>query len=333
MVASHFFLLFEQSQITTVTQKKNKERERKMTEVKKITDIKELPHYEEIESGAFAQKWIEIGLTEGPRVSEADIRKLFEYLELELNVIIWARDPVVAGRALRLSMAGVDVSGWNGKDIDPEWVEAQMSKVNPPKVNLISEGYCRYGQHDASWVANALAYEGTDIDLSEIKLYEPIVRGASWFFHDAGVAIFCERVAPKLDADGNLHCVDGPAIWTCYALFGQVLTESYEWVVKERETLTRKRIDTIENAEVRRVTIAAYPDKYIEGGPIQSDDYGELYDLPGENYRVVKVMDPYKPSPNNFYWLRVPPSVQTAHEGVASTFGKSAQEYKPSIQS
>lgn len=298
---------------------------------KKIERIEELPLHKEILSGEFAQKWIKLALSDdNPRVTAADVKTfLTKVLDLPCECVCWATDPVYAALATRIQLGQkVALNEWNEKDIPDEWIDANMDKAS--SINPISEGYCRYGQHDATWVANLLAYEGTHIDLTEVQLYEPIVRGSNWWFYVDGIAIMTPPHAPKFDMEHQLHCEDGPAIWSFYALHGVVLPAEYEWIVKECEELTREKIDSIENAEIRRVTITTYPGAYVQGDPTQTDEFGDLYKLENEEFALVKVKDTYS---DRRYWLRVPPNVTTAKEGVASTFGMSTDDYKPVAES
>ena len=305
----------------------------------KITDIKQLPLYEKIVSGEMAREWIEVGLTEGPRVELDDVLKFFKFLEFDVDVVTWASSAIMAGRAARLAKGNVDLSEFHNGDIPDEWMETKLEaakgKGEPfPTVNYEEAFLC---QHNADWLADCLCYEGTGIDLSEVKLYEPLVRGSGWGFYiaEAKTVILSPRVAPELDNEGNLHNTEGPVIYDkIYALHGLVLPKEQEWIVKERDTLTRKKIDEIDNAEIRRVTIASYPEKYIQGDPVQSDDYGDLYlvtdsDDSSFNFGVVRVKNA---ADEKIYWLRVDPSVKTAHEAVASTFGMTPEEYQPQIQ-
>jgi hypothetical protein len=293
----------------------------------KLTE-NDIPLWPVIEDGSFAAEWIRVGLTAGPRVSDTDIRALMAFLDLPCSTITWAENPTVGGRACRLAIAGVDLSQWDGRDIDPEWVEARRDQMS---ASYPGDGWCRWGQHEAGWVAYRAALRGA-VEMPEIDLYEPIVRGCSRIYHAGSTVILVPRVTPRLDADGNLHCADGPAIWDWYALHGIVLPAADEWIVRQVEggtPLTREQIDGIANAEIRRVVIATYPGSYVQGDPIQADDYGALYDVGDPDFRVVRVQDP---STDRVYWLRVRANVATAHEGVASTFDLSAEEYHPQVQ-
>ena len=298
--------------------------------VKKITKIEELPLAKELLDGSYTRKWIQTGLTAGPRVSDEDVIKFLKILQFEPKGVCWAEDPILAGKACCLLLAGRAhlFPQWIGKEIPSEWIQEEFAKLAESEIQS-PYSHCRYGQHDAAWVAHLLAYEGTGIDLSEVQAMRPIVEGSGWWYYYDGYAIMTPRVTPKLDNRGDLHCEDGPAIWSLYALHSVVLGEEFEWVVKERDTLTTEKINNIDNAEVRAVVIATYPEKYIQDAPIAVDDYGELYDVNQPSYRLVKVIDP---SSKTNYWLRCDPESTTPHQGVASTFGLTPEEYQPSIE-
>lgn len=305
--------------------------------MKKIQDIKELPRYEDIVSGAIAEKWIEIGLTEGPRVSVEDVQAFFEkVMELPLETVTYASDAIMAGRCARLLKAGGDVSQFHGTDVPDEYIEDFLENLNgtAPHVSFQDSFLC---QHNAYWAADAECYEGIGIDMTEIELYKPLIMGSGWAFyiHESKTCVMSPRVRPELDAQGELHSTEGPVLYgRIYALHGVVLPKEYEWIVKESESLDRKKIDGIDNAEVRRVTIASFPEKYITGEPVQSDDYGDLFIVKDEeddefDFGIVRVKNA---ADEKVYWLRVPPTVKTAHEGVAATFGLTAEQYNPSLQ-
>jgi hypothetical protein len=294
-----------------------------------IERVEDLPLWPEIESGRYADEWIKVGLTEGPRCTDEDVKKLFKILDLPCEVILWAKDPITGGRACRLRLAGVDLREWVGKDIERPWVEKQMEKLKKAGKTIPPiDRHVEYGQHGASWVAYRLAFRGVPgLDLHEVEALEPIVRGSCWYFHAHETVILTDRVAPKLDAHGELHSLDGPAIWDLYAIHGVVLPRDLEWVVKNGPP-TREQIDKIGNAEVRRVVIRAWPEQYAVGEPAQEDDYGQLFRATPE-MNLVKVKDA---STDRTYFLRVPATCQTAHEGVAWTFDKRPDQYAPQVQ-
>ena len=136
------------------------------------------------------------------------------------------------------------------------------------------------------------------------------------------------------------------------------------------ETLTVAQIDAEENAEVRRVMLERFGiSRYIvESGstPQHQDEFGVLYrrelanDEPIVMVRVLNstpepdgslsmeeamqvfgetkvkrqltILGWNKPARFKEYWLRVPPDMQTAHEAVAWTFGKTPATYQPDLE-
>ena len=298
----------------------------------KYSRIEELPLYPRIRSGEFSREWVEVGLTEGPRVSYGDVERFFEYLELPLDEVVWCSTMVTAGRACRLKRGGVSFKEWDRQDVPDDWIEEKLGGGEYPPVKYEDSFWC---QLNADWMADALALEGTGIDLTAAKMYEPLVRGAGWSFYYDGTCFLSPREGPVLNDVGFLHNAEGPVMCgTVYALHGRVLPSNYEWVVRDRETLTQELIDGITNAEIRRLVILTYPEKYLKGPPVQEDSYGKLYKVEDEeepemSYGVVRVEDAMS---DRVFWLRVSPDVETAHEAVASTFGLTAEEYCPEIE-
>jgi hypothetical protein len=111
------------------------------------------------------------------------------------------------------------------------------------------------------------------------------------------------------------------------------------------KTITIAKIDRIQNAEQRRVLVDLYGGmvKYLKDSGaemIQADGFGELWkrrrawDHPTEALALVKVVN-FTPEPDGSYkdyFLRVPPTMVTAEQAVAWTFGKAVGEYNPIVQ-
>jgi hypothetical protein len=170
-----------------------------------------------------------------------------------------------------------------------------------------------------------------------------------------------EQHRPHNDAGPSHRWRDG---WSLWYIHGVRVTEQ---IVMHPETLTVAQIDAEENAEVRRVMLERFGmSRYIieSGSKVQHrDDFGLLYrreianDEPlvmvrvlnatpepdgsltteeaieifgGEKVRFqLKILGWDKPARWKEYWLRVPPNMQTAHEAVAWTFGKTPATYNP----
>ena len=174
------------------------------------------------------------------------------------------------------------------------------------------------------------------------------------------------------DAENRPHNDNGPSHrwrdgWSLWYIHGVRVTEQ---IVMRPQTLTIAQIDTEQNAEVRRVMMERFGmSRYIieSGSKVQHrDDFGLLYrreianDEPlvmvrvlnatpepdgsltteeameifgGEKVRFqLKILGWDKPARWKEYWLRVPPHMQTAHEAVAWTFGKTPATYRPDLE-
>jgi hypothetical protein len=113
------------------------------------------------------------------------------------------------------------------------------------------------------------------------------------------------------------------------------------FVVVRPDLITTDHIAKEENAEVRRVMMERYGyERYlidIGAKREQADDFGELYRVarPGDSDLVmVRVINSTAESDGTFkrYMLRVPPTVKSAHEGVAWTWGARKTQYAPALE-
>ncbi len=141
----------------------------------------------------------------------------------------------------------------------------------------------------------------------------------------------------NLDDEDRAHCEDGLAIgypdgWGVYAWHGVRVPEG---VIMRPHDITPNKILDEDNAEVARVMLERYgQDNFIRDGgfkQVQSDDYGDLYRIEFHNgdepIVAVKVNDA---STDREYFLYVPSHIQSAHEGVAWTFGyDNVTDYNP----
>jgi hypothetical protein len=112
-------------------------------------------------------------------------------------------------------------------------------------------------------------------------------------------------------------------------------------VIEQPSTITVKQIDGETNAEVRRVLIERYGQvKFLQDGGaevVHQDDWGTLYrrDMQDDEPLVmVKVVNSTREPDGSYrdYFLRVPPTVRTAREAVAWTFGQEAEQYAPRVE-
>jgi hypothetical protein len=147
-----------------------------------------------------------------------------------------------------------------------------------------------------------------------------------------------------VDDQNRPHCDNGPFCkWrdgsSLYAVHG-VRVPAY--VIEYPNHITVERIEAESNAEVRRVMIERYGlDRYLldaHAQKVHEDDFGVLYrkDVKDDEPIVmVKVVNSTPETTGEFkdYFLRVPPNITRAKEGVAWTFGKTEAEYQPALES
>ncbi|HWS39234.1 MAG TPA: hypothetical protein VN408_41630 [Actinoplanes sp.] len=204
-----------------------------------------------------------------------------------------------------------------------------------------------YGQHDSAWLST---FEAAD-RLAPSAGLMPLLGGlpetsrqAGWWWAFEGAVVLTER--PTLlarDNVGRLHRGEGAAMefpdgYGLWAWRGMPIPGD---LVAELPSLTVDRIRSESNVEIRRVMLEHFGyERYLrEAGAHKrhTDETGTLWwlDLPGdERLAMVEVVNatPEPDGTSRIYWLRVPPRTRTARAGVAWTFGLTADEYQPLIQ-
>lgn len=153
--------------------------------------------------------------------------------------------------------------------------------------------------------------------------------------------------AINIDDRGRLHNESGPAIsypdsYSVYAIHGVRLEGGREKYIQDRSTITVEAIEAESaNAEIRRVMVDMYGlENYLKDSgseKIHEDDFGVLFrktQTGDEDLVMVKVVNS-TPEPDGSYkdyFIRVPPTVKTAREAVAWTFGLDPEKYQPLVQ-
>ena len=153
----------------------------------------------------------------------------------------------------------------------------------------------------------------------------------------------------RLDDAGRVHCDDGPAIayadgLSAWAWHGVPVDRT---TIEEPDAIDIAAIDAEPNAERRRVLIERFgADRLIrEGGSklVHEDETGRLWRRELVAHRghrwdeavwMVEVVNatPEPDGSRRTYFLRVPPTMRTAREAVAWTFGMRTEEYSPAAQ-
>lgn len=177
-----------------------------------------------------------------------------------------------------------------------------------------------------------------------IEIWSPLLEAfeaglwAYFIFPDETILV----PRPAVRMRGNrLHAEKGPAIaWPegpDFWFWNGVHVPRH--VVEEPNRITAKDILAEQNAEVRRVLLERFgPQRYlveIGATPVHQDEYGTLYRVEmtlDEPLVMVKVLNstPEPDGTRKEYFLRVPPTMTTARQAVAWTFGLDAGQYRPS---
>jgi hypothetical protein len=169
-----------------------------------------------------------------------------------------------------------------------------------------------------------------------------LAENCGWWWPFEGAIIMTERPTRLTRDDrGRLHNESDMAIqygdgWGVYAWHGVRVPEH---IITKPEELTPEVALGESNQEIRRVMLERYGWERLltdlNATLVQSDRFGKLVQtehlgryLEGEDpvARFVIVRDS---SSERSYCLRVPRDCETAHEGVARTFGLDSSRYNP----
>lgn len=206
-----------------------------------------------------------------------------------------------------------------------------------------------WGSLDSYWVAfylfphEKLRPIHTDDQMQILNGWADLTKSCFWFYAFKNVCFVCEKpIVINKDEAGRLHCESGPSVafedsWGIYNWHGVTVPR---YVIESPEQITANKINEEDNAEVKRVMIERYGfDKYLKDSnavPMHSDNYGDLFRLKDSRLPVVKVTNK-SPEPDGTYkdyvLTALNSDVNTAHAAVASTFGLTAEQYKPVAES
>ena len=198
-----------------------------------------------------------------------------------------------------------------------------------------------------SWISTtvfgAVERHDTKVERWSRPICEAFIAGA-WLLYWTDETLYWVA-KPKIyrEVTGRrLHREDGPAV-------GSDVEPLYFWhgvlvpafAVMRPDQITLQNIHEEQNAEVRRVLLERFSfDRYVtESGalPVDVDELGTLYRaaVPGDEALVVVRVQNSTPEPDGSaksYLLRVPPAMTTVKEALAWTFGLSASDYHPVVQ-
>lgn len=207
------------------------------------------------------------------------------------------------------------------------------------------------GQQDAAWLSLFDALGGLPaagdvlepplLDMAPLDGLMSVSRAAGWWWPFERVALICERPAELHHDDlRRLHRAEGPALafpdgFALHAWHGMPVPRDFG---AQMAGLSAQRIRDEPNAELRRVMLEHYGfERYLaesDAKAAHKDATGVLWriELPDDEALVMVEVVNSTPEPDGTsrtYFLRVPPWVTTAREGVAWTFGLSADDYQP----
>jgi len=298
----------------------------------------------------FREEWRKIGLATGkaniPAIRDA-IAAEYREIGKELKQIIRCPSPRYANllinklehaKSVQKEIAGsckkVGVGMWDAK---------KLHESKGTDFTYVPTYF--WGSLDAYWIA---FYEFphlyikkiyTDAQWERLLRYDVIARNAFWWYPFEEACFVCDRPSQiNVDERFRLHSFSNPAIeftdgWKLYYIHG---VQVRDYVVENPNLITPAKISKQANVEVRRIMLDLYGwDRYLvatKTKPIHQDEFGTLYHRhinEDEDLVMVRVKDA---TTDREYFLRVPPTIQTAKEAVAWTFEQDAKDYQPTIE-
>ena len=319
----------------------------------------------------WAEKWVAIGLSTEPadfdKATEAAL-KAYQLCDLKRPMVI-LRMGSPYGAILGGTLAYVLLKEMGSKVASQVWsrVESQVASQVGSQVWSRVESHLKSASHNsyhgsfwASWAAyisflrDVAGWSNPILERFEID--EALIKNCGWiWWHENILAVSDRPQIINRDAEGRLHCENGPSIayrdgWSLWRIHGVAVPEQ---IITRPETITVSAIEAEQNAEVRRVICERYkPDAEISGyaaylldsGAVEIDrdetslaDEVILYrkEVPNDEPIVMVKLKNSTPEPDGRikdYMLRVPPDMTTALDAIGWTFGLDKGEYAPKIE-
>lgn len=236
-----------------------------------------------------------------------------------------------------------------GERRPPSWHIRRINDLLDHRVNVITQVISRSIYLQSVFLRGALdPFEllaldvlTTVLDIAEANVllpYSVLARSAGFVLPLEDRVWMCEPpTVMKRDRDGHLHASDGPALdWNG-------MTPFFMW---HGEEVTRRAVGPVEdlqtwdirnegNLQARDVMLERYGiERYIReaGKRVQEDETGTLWRA-GVIWAVEVVNGTAEPDGSHRkYFLRVPPTVSTAREGVAWSYGLRRRDYRVSVR-
>ena len=292
-----------------------------MSQTKLIT---ELSPAQIARMGEIRDEWLGVGLSTQPATreqAELAIKTMYRQANLPIPKLVWCGSPLSQGMTRAIIL-----------DKNPRY----------------SVGASVYGSHEAGWLS-FYDYFNRVVNLKKetapLEGLWMLARSAGWALPHQDICWISERHhILQRDDRGRLHATNGPAVaypdgWAIYAIHGVRVPE---WIITSPAKLTAQAVIQESNTEIRRVMLERMGHEAFlaqaQAKPIHEDKRGQLFQIPLNNdepLMVVKVRNS-TPEPDGSvkdYVLRVPPTVKTASEAVAWSFGLEVKEYAPQMES
>jgi hypothetical protein len=181
-------------------------------------------------------------------------------------------------------------------------------------------------------------------ETAELQIWLELARNACAYSFFGGVCLVSNR--PQIlscDQRGRLHHQSTAALSFAdgrdlYSWFGVTCPRE---IIEEPDKITITRIETEENAEIKRILIDRFGvQRYLtesNNAKVHEDEFGTLYVKrvdASEPIAMVRVTNSTPESDGTYkeYFLRVPPTVTTAREAVAWTFNLDSEDYNPGVE-
>ena len=297
---------------------------------------------------SYVKKWTDIGLSTSKldkKHAKAAIINLYKCGELAPpKKIVFCSSPLMAlyVKAMR------DVKDITVKNTYPTDFSIVMKDISKDIADNMSSSFSDfiYGQHEAYWLSFYDVFINNGLPELKDKLHGLMecAEGCGWILPYEEICYVAEKpVKLHLDTENRLHNLEGPAVswsdgYSIYSIHGVRLNESNSFIVTDKSRINAKTILAESNAEVRRVMIDIYgTDNFIKNSNatlVHKDEWGKLWSqlVPDdEPIFMVEVLNSSPEPDGTFktYFLRVNPTVKTAHEAVASTFKRTSENYRP----
>jgi hypothetical protein len=273
---------------------------------------------------------------------------------------VWASVRGSVRASVRASIGdGVGSSVWD-RVKDSVWARVSASVWESVWDSVSDRGEnrvwaCVDGAHDTAWLAYYRYFRdvlGLVDQTAKLSGLWELAQSAGWALPYENICWVSERHhILERDDRGLLHSLAGPACaypdgWAIYAVHGVRVPR---YLIERPREISVKRIDAEQNAEVRRIMIQRYRHGEEIAGPAaflrdsggerldHDESYGTLWrrNVPDDEPIVMIEVVNRTPEPDGRfkrYWLRVPPTMRTAHEAVAWTFDMPAEQYAPELE-